>query len=214
LTKKTNTKTDVRTMAATPARDAKLLTIARELLFLETLETRNMDGLDFSEQAVWSLKEALEAAFAAGRAAAETEDARAGSIETATEAMPVGAATSAVADFLVKTKAEALAWADLADVARGAYAEDVDEAKFDEVLFCLDDIRFAARRAGEEAHFGPFALRAGGPALHILRNAANSVLANLGAGGTETSADSKKSSDGLIVVATALALGHDGREGR
>jgi hypothetical protein len=37
---------------------------------LETLETRNSDGLDFHEVAVWSIRAALEAAFAAGQAAA------------------------------------------------------------------------------------------------------------------------------------------------
>jgi len=41
--------------------------IAREALDLETLETRKMDGLDFKEQAVWSIKQALEAAYEAGR---------------------------------------------------------------------------------------------------------------------------------------------------
>ena len=45
-----------------------LLKIAREVLNLETLETRRSDGLDFSDQAVWQLKEALEAAFNAGKA--------------------------------------------------------------------------------------------------------------------------------------------------
>ena len=36
---------------------------------LETLETRNSDGLDFHNIAVWSIRAALEAAFAAGQAA-------------------------------------------------------------------------------------------------------------------------------------------------
>lgn len=40
--------------------------IAREQLHLDTLETRNMDGLDFQEQAVWSIKQALLDAYAAG----------------------------------------------------------------------------------------------------------------------------------------------------
>ena len=43
--------------------------IAREILDLETLETRKMDGLDFKEQAVWSIAEALSAAYEAGRSA-------------------------------------------------------------------------------------------------------------------------------------------------
>jgi len=50
-------------------RDAKVLAIAKEHLFLDTLETRHSDSLDFSDQAVWSLKAALEAAFEAGRQA-------------------------------------------------------------------------------------------------------------------------------------------------
>ena len=40
--------------------------IAREQLHLETLETRKMDSLDFREQAVWSIKQALLDAYAAG----------------------------------------------------------------------------------------------------------------------------------------------------
>lgn len=47
--------------------DAVLLEIAREVLGLETLETRKMDSLDFHENAVWSIKEALEKAYEAGR---------------------------------------------------------------------------------------------------------------------------------------------------
>lgn len=43
--------------------------IAAEKLGLETLETRNSDRLDFSEQAVWTLRAALEAAYEAGLAA-------------------------------------------------------------------------------------------------------------------------------------------------
>ena len=45
--------------------------IAREILHLETLETRKMDSLDFQEQAVWSIAEALSAAYEAGRASAQ-----------------------------------------------------------------------------------------------------------------------------------------------
>lgn len=43
-----------------------LMKIAKQHLKLETLETRNSDNLDFSEQSVWALKAALEEAFAAG----------------------------------------------------------------------------------------------------------------------------------------------------
>ncbi len=42
--------------------------IAKKHLFIETLETRNRDCLDFHEQSVASIKSALEAAFAAGQA--------------------------------------------------------------------------------------------------------------------------------------------------
>ena len=42
--------------------------IAREMLDLDTLETRRMDRLDFREQAVWSIAKALDAAYEAGRA--------------------------------------------------------------------------------------------------------------------------------------------------
>ena len=42
--------------------------IGQELLGVETLETRNSDSLDFSEQAVWTLRRALEAAYKTGQA--------------------------------------------------------------------------------------------------------------------------------------------------
>jgi len=55
------------------ARDALLMDIAERHLFLETLETRNSDSLDFHDTAVWAIRSALEAAFEAGRrAGAET----------------------------------------------------------------------------------------------------------------------------------------------
>ncbi len=51
-------------------RDNTLSTIAREVLSLETLETRNSDSLDFHDTAVWCVKEALERAYDAGRQSA------------------------------------------------------------------------------------------------------------------------------------------------
>ena len=51
------------------ARDRALSEIARNVLGLDTLEPRNGDGLDFSDQSVWNLKGALEEAYAAGLAA-------------------------------------------------------------------------------------------------------------------------------------------------
>ena len=48
-------------------RDALIFEIAQRHLFLETLETRNRDRLDFHDVAVWAIRDALEEAFEAGR---------------------------------------------------------------------------------------------------------------------------------------------------
>lgn len=48
-----------------------LAQIAKEHLFIETLEAQNSDRLDFHDVAVWSIKSALEAAYAAGIAEAK-----------------------------------------------------------------------------------------------------------------------------------------------
>ena len=54
-----------------PAPAALMLEIARKHLpNIETLETRNSDGLDFHDVAVWAIRAALEAAYTAGFAAA------------------------------------------------------------------------------------------------------------------------------------------------
>ncbi len=50
-------------------RDEALANIATTILDLETLDTRKSDRLDFQELAVWQIKKALEAAYAAGREA-------------------------------------------------------------------------------------------------------------------------------------------------
>lgn len=47
--------------------------IAREILDLETLETRNSDSLDFHDLAVWEIRKALEAAYEAGRSSVTTK---------------------------------------------------------------------------------------------------------------------------------------------
>jgi hypothetical protein len=61
----------------TAARDALILDIAERHLFLDTLETRSSDTLDFNEHAVWTIRSALEAAFEAGhRAGTETSTTR------------------------------------------------------------------------------------------------------------------------------------------
>ena len=57
----------------TAVRDALILTIAERHLFLDTLETRNSDRLDFHEHAVWAIRSALEAAFEAGHRAGAVE---------------------------------------------------------------------------------------------------------------------------------------------
>ena len=48
--------------------DQLLTKIAKKHLSLETLETRNSDSLDFHDVAVWSLKDALQEAYEAGKA--------------------------------------------------------------------------------------------------------------------------------------------------
>ena len=45
----------------------RLAMIARKHLNLETLETRNSDSADFSDQAVWNIRAALAAAYEAGK---------------------------------------------------------------------------------------------------------------------------------------------------
>lgn len=44
--------------------------IAQKHLFIKTLEERKSDSLDFHEVSVWGVQAALEAAYAAGLAAA------------------------------------------------------------------------------------------------------------------------------------------------
>ncbi len=55
----------------TPSKNLKKLLdqIAKEHLFIQTLQTQSSDRLDFHDVAVWSIKSALEAAYAAGIAA-------------------------------------------------------------------------------------------------------------------------------------------------
>jgi hypothetical protein len=59
-------------MSTTPIKAAQALSdqleaIARKHLWIETLETRHSDRLDFHEVGVASLKNALQAAFEAGQ---------------------------------------------------------------------------------------------------------------------------------------------------
>lgn len=50
-------------------RDTNIEDIARRVLSVRTLETRGRDMHDFHSLAVWNIKDALERAFEAGRAA-------------------------------------------------------------------------------------------------------------------------------------------------
>lgn len=59
----------LRLRAEREALDATILPIAKKHLRLETLESRDSDRLDFSDQHVSSIRAALEAAYAAGKAA-------------------------------------------------------------------------------------------------------------------------------------------------
>ena len=52
-------------------RDALLTRIAQEHLFIDTLETRKSDSLDFHDVSAWGVREALNAAYQAGMAAAQ-----------------------------------------------------------------------------------------------------------------------------------------------
>jgi hypothetical protein len=54
-------------------KDKQINEISRRLLYLETLETCGSDNLDFSNQAVWSIKAGLEAAYEAGSASANCD---------------------------------------------------------------------------------------------------------------------------------------------
>lgn len=55
--------------AAPSEADAVIATIARTHLDLETLESQRLESLDFREHACWSIRDALRAAFEAGKQA-------------------------------------------------------------------------------------------------------------------------------------------------
>ena len=59
------------TKSAAKTLDQQLQQIALDHLFIETLETRNSDRMDFHEVSVWGVKSALMAAYEAGRQAAK-----------------------------------------------------------------------------------------------------------------------------------------------
>ena len=72
--RKTASKT---TTQAAQQLDLLLARIAQEHLFIETLETRNHDRLDFHDVGVWCVKSALMAAYQAGLAAGQKAAAKA-----------------------------------------------------------------------------------------------------------------------------------------
>ena len=57
--------------------DQLLAQIALDHLFIETLETRNSDRLDFHDVSVWAVQSALMAAYQAGLAAGQSAAAKA-----------------------------------------------------------------------------------------------------------------------------------------
>jgi hypothetical protein len=57
-------------LAIAPSEALLLEIAARHFHSIETLETQNSDRLDFHDVAVWAIRAALEAAYAAGHAAA------------------------------------------------------------------------------------------------------------------------------------------------
>jgi hypothetical protein len=59
------------TKQAAQTLDQQMQQIALDHLFIETLETRNSDRMDFHEVSVWGVKSALMAAYEAGRQAAK-----------------------------------------------------------------------------------------------------------------------------------------------
>lgn len=54
-------------------REQAIEDIAKRHLLVDTLETRNEDGLDFYEVAVWCIKAALQEAYEAGQNASAVE---------------------------------------------------------------------------------------------------------------------------------------------
>ncbi len=64
---------DTMSKQTTKTIDQQMLQIALDHLFIETLETRNSDRLDFHEVSVWGVRSALLAAYEAGRQAAQQD---------------------------------------------------------------------------------------------------------------------------------------------
>ena len=62
---------------AAQQRDKLLAQIALDHLFIETLQTRNSDRLDFHDVSVWAVQSALMAAYQAGLAAGQNATSKA-----------------------------------------------------------------------------------------------------------------------------------------
>jgi len=65
------------TKQAAQTLDQQMQQIALDHLFIETLETRHSDRMDFHEVSVWGVKSALMAAYQAGLAAGQSAAAKA-----------------------------------------------------------------------------------------------------------------------------------------
>lgn len=61
------------TEQAEKALENLLQQIAMDHLFIECLDTRNSDSMDFHDVSVWAVKSALIAAYEAGRQAAKQD---------------------------------------------------------------------------------------------------------------------------------------------
>ena len=60
-------------MKANKKQEQLLEQIAKQHLFIDTLETQSSDRLDFHDVSVWGVKSALQAAYEAGLKAAQTK---------------------------------------------------------------------------------------------------------------------------------------------
>ena len=71
---------------AAQQRDQLLAQIALDHLFIETLQTRNSDRLDFHDVSVWAVQSALMAAYQAGLTAGQSAAAKAADQPTSQQA--------------------------------------------------------------------------------------------------------------------------------
>jgi hypothetical protein len=95
-------------IAAPSEVDAIIATIAQTHLDLETLESRHSDSLDFKEHGCASIRNALRAAFEAGKQAAQRRRVARGQADS----LPVAPPTVIKGDIIITSnpKAERLGW--------------------------------------------------------------------------------------------------------